>query len=94
VQQRTTQVELEHHRGQVHDLMQSNQQLQSQVTDLEGQLDRANSEASSGLPLLFREQMYSPTPGAKHQLEVRLVELELSSSSVHSGMNVHSLMTG
>jgi myosin protein heavy chain len=52
VQQRTSQVELEHQRRQLHDLAKSKQHLQAQLVENRDELERAKNEHSSLQPLM------------------------------------------
>ncbi|KAL6303713.1 nonmuscle myosin heavy chain b [Sparassis latifolia] len=68
VQQRATQVELEDHRHQVQELSLSKKQLQSQIADLTERLDAELVTKNDEL-------------ASKRQLQLRLQELELTSSA-------------
>ena len=89
IQQRTSQVELEHSRRQVQELVQSKQQLQTEVTNLAFQLDKVKNEESGVYRFSVVRKRTNPLYlGAKHQLQLQLNEFEISSSSAHSGTKV------
>ena len=92
IQQRAAHVELEDQRRQIKELTVAKQQLQTEVSDLKDRLEvefvAKNEEISRYLRLAILDCTDVVT-AAKRQLQLRLQELEISSSAsstVHSGI--------
>lgn len=91
-QQRAANVELEDQRRQVQELSSSKKQLQSEIADLKDRLEMEIIAKNEELGMFQLSITVNPevtlAEGGKRQLQLRLQELEITSSAsttIHSG---------